>query len=290
MTYEDEAQWRAEVLAGMSSRSAAVVTAYNWPSSLVEVDDLGRRQWMPWAGAAPWKGGTVRVITVGGEPTAFAVHGAAQGTVQSVTAGLVSVVGDDGSVYIYPHVMGDVLSTGHRVALDHQRQLVIGRYSAEPPASEFVGSTAPSQPGSASFSATDSGRWNLDSGVFRDQRIRADVDNGSAVFFGTQIADSVGGRSFTTLQLRLLKTYDYYPSTVTQLAYHASATRGSLIPSFGGGIDVTGAGVGEVTVVDLMPWASLFQSGAARGVGFYGGSGQREFNDFSTSSIYGEWS
>ena len=291
MGYEDEAAWRARVTGGLSSRSVGVVADYDWPAGLVEVvDGLGNRQWMAWAGPAPWRGGTVRVLWLGNEPTAFAVYGSAMGTVGSVVDDIATVVGDDGKTYSYPHAVGLTLTNGDRVAVDHERQLVVAQYSAEPPASEFVPGTAPSGPGSGTFMATDSGRWNLTSGVFRDQRIRADADNGSAVFFGTSIRDSVAGRTISRLELRLLKTYDFYPGTVTQLAYHGSAANPGSLPSLLGGLNVTGGPVGAVSVFDLMPWAAQFQSGAALGVGFYGITGQREFGDFSTSSIYGEWS
>lgn len=245
---------------------------------------------MSWAGAAPWKGDTVRVLWTGGEPTAFPVYGSGMGTVQSVSGNLARVTGDDGVAYRWPFAFGLALSNGHRVALDHAHQLIVARYSQEPPASEYSASGGGGGAKSAVFSATDSGRWNVDSGAFRDQRIRADDDNSSAIFFGTQIADSVAGGTFTRLELRLLKTYDNVPGTATTLGYHDYANRPGSMPPLGGGIEVTGGAVGAVTVVNIMTWAASFAAGSTRGVGFYGNEGWREFGDFSTSSIYGEWS
>lgn len=283
-TYEDDAKWRAEQEAARASRGEGRVTGYDWPNRLIEADLGGARQWMAWAGPAPWIGDRVRVIWTEGGPTAFAVYGSAMGTVVSVSTGIATVTGDDGQTYEYPTENGASLSAGHRVRLDHQGQMVLARYAAEPPSSTFIPPTAPPSTGtrSAEFRATDSGYWY--SGTYRGQRLVVSDNNASAAYFGSQILDSTGGAPFKKLELRLVETYDNLPTVPSYVGYHGETSRGGSHPTLSGTFAIYDGGT-----IDIMSWASAFQSGTARGIGFQPGSGYREFNDYTTTSIYAEW-
>lgn len=282
MTYEDEARWRREQEDARSARSAGVVTDYAWDRLEVEVDLGGARQWMAWAGPAPWKGDMVRVLWTGREPTAIPVYGSAMGTVQSVSSGIAAVVGDDGRVYEYPHVSGAAPSAGWRVQILHEQRMIGSRYAAEPPGTALTGGSQPSGSKSATFYPTESGSWS--SGVFRGPLCEVNVNRVGVYYYGAQIAASLGGATAKRLLLTVREDYDNVPGTPSLLGAHAHASSGDGAVSISGVVPVDGSGTWDITAL-----AGAFASGAL-GVGFQIDTGWRAFESYATSgALYAEW-
>jgi len=286
MQGEQAAQVDADVRAGLIDSLQGICVDYDWPGRLVKVNIGGAVQVMPWVGPAPWRGDTVRVIYAGQKPFCKAVYGSALGTVQSITANVATVLGDDGRTYRYPFRSGDTLSNGFRVAMDHALHMVVHRISAEPPASAYDTPAGPAGPtvGAAVFRPIDSG--NFSNGSFTTQFAEVSSSRTAAYWYGTQIRDTIpAGSTVTVARLSLSELWDQLPGVASRLGTHTQPSRGGE-PAISGAINVTGGGD-----IDILAYAAALKSGTAFGVGFAKNFGWRRFDTFALSgSIYMEWS
>lgn len=247
---------------------------------LVSVNMGGAVQVMPWKGGAPWVGDTVAVDYLGQKPRAISVYGSPQGTVVSADSDVAVVTGDDGVTYAYPFLVGYTPSAGHRVALLHSHRLVIGQYTDDPAGSAYeLPEGPPTGPFTKTFYPIDSAGWRFGN-VYQGANVDASASKSGAYFYGTQLRDSLVGRTVTSLLVNLGSVvFDYFPGVNTPLGYHGeSGYHGGSEPAFAGAVAVTGGGVYDIT-----GFAAAFQSGAAYGVGFASGSGQRQFGSYSVA-------
>lgn len=286
MTAADaQAQINRALIESGSDSAMGLCVGHDWAANRALVNVGGNVVPMPWAGSAPWIGDRVRVVWTARNPVCTAVHGAAIGSVQSVSSGVATVLGDDGKTYEYPIVIGSGVGTGHRVRIDHAGRIIPGRYAAEPPGSaEFdVPPPLPAAGGKATFVPTESGSWR--DGQFRSGRVEVNAFRKGVIYFGTQIRDTLpAGAVITRAELHLTEEYDYYPSSSCPLGTHAAASSGAGDPSLSGAIPITDGGV-----IDIRSIAGNFLSGHL-GVGFGAGSGQRAFSAAPGSGrIHMEW-
>lgn len=283
----------AEVAAGRSAASEGVVVSQDWDNRLVTVNVGGSEYTLKWAGAAPWPGDTVRVLSNGGTVHCVAVWGAALGTVVSASGGLATVTGDDSVSYRYPH-LGSAPSAGQRVRLDHAGRAVLsGVYSVEPEASEFVAPSAPPAPSGGVreqwFNPAWSGNWRPG---FAGSAVEVSSSRMGMYGYGTQIRDTVADTATVTVaQLHLTQNWDNVPGVNSSMGTHSfngapgSADNGALSGSY--------SVPGGSRVVDLLgSVADALKTGSALGVGFRSGSyGWRQYAAAPGSGrIFMRWS
>lgn len=275
------------VAQGMSDSSQGVVVSQDWDNGLVTVNAGGVEQVMGWVSAAPWPGDTVRLLQVGSVTVCWAVHGAPNGTVQSVAGNVATVLGDDGKTYKYPVATGVTLAATNRARLDHAGRLASARYSAEPANSEFV--VPPPVPGSGSqrvqrvFRPTQTG--NFRGGRWYDGPLSISDTRSAFMFYDRQIADTIPDTAVIhTFTLHLDEVYDNVPGVPSRLGYHSSPTNPGSAPGLSGVINVSNGGD-----IDVMAYASAFVTGAAYGLGFPAGFGYREFASGPSAYITAEY-
>lgn len=281
------ARSNADLAKGASSSDRGVCTAVDYAARLCTVNLGGAEQVMAWAGYAPWVGDTVVVAYLGRRPVALAQWGSPMGTVTGSDSDAITATGDDGAVYVYPYTIGYSPAPGDRVPLLHAHRHIPGEYTDEPAGSVLdTPSGPPGGMGATTFYPIDSAGWRFGN-VYQGANVDASASKSGAWFYGTQLRDTLAGRTVTNLTLNLgAVVFDYFPGVDTPLGYHGeSGGHGGSEPSFSGSISVTGGGS-----VDITSFAGAFQSGAAFGVGFAAGSGQRQFADYTRAgSISATW-
>lgn len=286
MSGRRDARRDADLRAGFSNTAGGICVAIDWATKLVQVDLGGLPQTMPWAGEPPWVGDAVRVVYAGRKPIAFATFGSPIGTVQSVTATVATVLGDDGLTYAYPFRSGDTLAAGYRVLLDHAHRIVTTRYSANPDGSVVVRPPAPpsSSKHKQTFRPTQSG--NFKGGAFQTEYAEVSSTRSAFYWYGKQIADTIPNTATVTKALlKLEELWDEVPGTASRLGTHTQEKRTSSPPALSGVINVTGGGS-----IDISSYATALKNGTALGVGFAQGFGWRRFDSRARSgSIYMEW-
>ena len=277
MSGESSARFDAEVKSGLSATVEGTCVGYVFASRLVLIDVGGVAIPMPWLGPAPWKGDRVRILKLGETRVCQSVYGSAIGTVVSVAANVALVTGDDGVSYRYPVRIGDTISAGHRVRLDHAGQLVAGRYAAEPPSSDYT--TPPAPPagtgGTQTFLPTASGSYR--SGAYRGPDVEVNVSRTGVYWYGTQIADTIpDGATITAATISLSQLYDQI-GVASLLGTHAQASPGGE-PVIAGVVSVNSGGTFSIMAV-----ADALKTGAALGVGFQKNTGYRAFGSYAFS-------
>lgn len=277
-----------ELSQGMSDTVEGIVTAVNLTNRLVTVNTAGVTTVMPWAGAAPWVGDRVRVVTAGLKPVCLLVQGSPMGTVQTTASGKATVTGDDTRSYVYPY-LGAAPANGARVRLDHAGRVVLGTYSSEPAGSIVVAPPAPpGGSGVADFRPVWSGNWR--GGAFSTANAEISDTRTAAYGFGTQIRDTIpAGRTITAATLTLVQNWDNVPGVPSSLGVHGYD---GMPGSFGDG-DLTGGfavGGGSVTFSILGAVADALRAGTAFGVGFRSANGWRQYAAAPNCLIHIEWS
>lgn len=281
-----------ELSLGLSDTTEGVVLSIDWLNRLVEVNQNGLTVRMPWAGPAPWQGDRVRVTKLGQQPLCHLIEGAPLGTVQTVASSIVTVAGDDGVTYRYPHV-GSAPANGARVALDHGRHVVMGTLSTSPVAPPAV--ELPSAPPAGNFSSwftpAWSGNWRF--GSFASEFVETSENRVAAYGYGTSIADTIpDAATITRAEWHLQINWDRSGSSVpAEVGSHgfdgrppnltAGALSGTLLVPRG------------ATVIDLLgAFADALKTGSARGLGFRPDSRWwRQYGAAPGSGrIYMEWS
>lgn len=282
---EDQSRREAELRAGLSHTESGICDGYDLPSQQALVNVNGVPRFIPWIGEPPWRGGTVRILRLGGGEVATAIFGSAMGTVVSITDSQVTVTGDDTITYVYADTRdrGVPLTSGDRVRLDHPGKQVGNVYATEPIGSDYDVPTPPPTGGkkTMTFRPIDSGSYRA--GSYRGPLVEVNESRTGYYWYGTQIFDTIAGKTITKLELTLSENYDYLPGLVSLLGVHGAAGRSD--PGISGSIPVSGSGV-----FDLMGFAAQFSSGSAKGVGFQIDTGYRAFDSFATSgTIYAEY-
>lgn len=287
MSGADEARREAALRQGMSDTVLGYCETIDWATGLVKVRIGGAAQLMGWVGEPPWPGNKLRVTYAGRKPYCEVVYPAVQGTVQSVTANIATVRGDDEETSVYPiSVSVGTLSTGDRVRLDHAGRLVVHVYPAEP--DEVILTPPPPPPvptgGAQTFRPVDSGNYR--SGVYQGPLVEISVTRSGHYWYGTQIADTIpDSATIRRAEIFLSETWDNVPGTASHMGTHTQAYRGGE-PGLSGSIDVFGSGA-----IPLGGFADALKTGGAMGIGFYVNTGWRQFDTAAASgSIYMEWS
>lgn len=280
----DIARLDARVRDSGADSSEGTCTEILFADRLVQVNVGGAETLIPWMGAAPWPGDTVRIFQAGQTRVCRSVYGSAQGTIVTVAANIATVTGDDGQTYTYP--VAGTFSSGQRVALDHARRIIIGRYLAEPAGSKYQTPPAPPVPAVQDrwFYPLDSGNYR--SGAFTPGPVEISDSRAGFYWYGTQIADSIPDTAtILTAAVTLAEEWDNVPGTPSKLGRHGQPTRGGQ-PGLTGSIDVFDGGT-----VDIMPFAAALASGVSYGLGFAAGFGWRRFGSGSSSGgIHITWS
>lgn len=288
-TAEENTQRRlADISGRLGSSTEGLVVDQDWDNQFVTVSLGGTVQRMRWAGAAPWPGDRVRVVTSAGNTWCELSEGAPMGTVQSVASSRATVLGDDGVVYTYPYI-GVVPGAGNRVGLLHSHRVVIGAYSAEPADSEYVRPPAPPAPSVTKrwFYPTWSGNWQ--DGGYRGPLVEISTSRTGAYGYGTQIRDTIpNSASITKAVLYLTENWDNVPGVPSSMGLHSKNGRPG---SFGDG-DLSGSvSVPGLSVSILGTFANALKVGSAFGLGFRSGeNGWRQYGPSPGSGrIYMEW-
>jgi len=284
MSGETSARVDSEVKTGLSASLEGTCVGYVFASRLVLVDVGGVTIPMPWLGTAPWKGDTVRILKLGETRLCQSVYGSAIGTVSSVASSVATVTGDDGTIYRYPVRIGDTISAGHRVRLDHAGQIVLGRYAAEPPSSEYETPAGPpaSSGGSKTFLPTASGSYA--SGVFRGPEVEVNSLRTGMYWYGSQIADTIpDGATITSATITLIQTYDQIGVASLLGSHNRKSPNGE--PVISGVVSINSGGTFSIMAV-----ANALKTGAAYGVGFQKETGYRAFaSSASSGAITIKW-
>lgn len=285
---DEKRQW--DVAQQLADTTEGVCEDIDWVAGLAEVNRNGQTVRMKWKGEPPWPGGRVRIDVAAKQPVCIPIYGSPMGTVVSVAGSLVTVTGDDGLTYVYPH-LGSAPSSGNRVRLDHPGRVVLpGAYSTEPVGSDY---TAPGAPptvgGSAWFTPAWSGHWQ--DGAYRDAGAQiSSVSRAAAYGYGKSIADTIPDAAVVTkAELHLVQLWDETPGASTSMGTHTfEGLPGSLTNA-----NITGEVLfgGGSRVVDLLgSIADALKSGTAYGVAFRSGFGWRRYLPQPDSGrIYMEW-
>lgn len=259
------------------------VTATAYSSRLVTVDTGGVEQPMRWQGSAPKRGDRVRVFWVGGQPVCQTVAGVALGTVASVGTNVVTVTGDDGLSYTYPHAFGAAYSAGQRVALNHDAEVVLFRLSTDPTAKAPATPTQAPVSGSVTrtFYPIDSCNWWSSGGRWDAPYAEVSVSRSGYYFYGNQIRNTIpNSATVTSVRIVLRELWDRVPGVPSQLGVHASGFRPVSGPlALTGSVPVSGSGTFPLTAA----MGDALKTGSARGVGFAQNTGWRRFDGFSRS-------
>lgn len=287
---DQERLW--ELAQGSASSTEGLVTAVSWSTSTADVNVNGVTVTMPWAGPAPWVGDRVRVIRAGaGKVVCFQIQGAAQGTAVTTVSTIVTVTGDDGVTYRYPH-LGAAPASGARVRLDHAGRVVLsGSYSDGPAAPEPEVPPPPPVTGrSGWFTPTWSGSWRNGSyaGPYVESSYTRVCGFGYASSVGDTIPDSA---TVTKAELNLVVNWDRSgSSTPASFGVHGHDGQPAVLAAG----DLTGeVQVGRgVTVVDVRGFADALKTGAVRGFGIRPNSSYWLQYDAAPNSgrLYMEWS
>lgn len=287
----DDVQRRLwELGQGTSASLVGIVVTVDWVNRVAVVNSAGFEQPMPWLGPAPWRGSEVRVLSLGKQVMCALIEGAPIGTAQTTAGGISMVLGDDGVKYLYPH-RGDAPTAGDRVRLDHAgRAVEAGKYSTEPPGSDYVPPPVPPPTGGSSwFTSVWGGNWRSNADQGNDVTIS---DSRTAAYgWNSMIADTIpDSATVTTLLLYLEKAEELGPtSTVPSLlGTHGESRRPAV---FNDGFVAGSVGVAPAwsVVVDLLAagYGNAFKTGSACGVGFKSGNGWRRYAQ--SARIYAEW-
>ncbi|WP_298742279.1 hypothetical protein [uncultured Microbacterium sp.] len=279
---------------GRADSTEGVVLDVEWSTRLAIVNVNGIEYRMPWAGTPPWPADRVRVIRAGASNLmCVVVAGAPMGTVLTTTAGVVSVVGDDGVSYLYPH-LGAAPANGARVRVDHAGRCVLeGSYSTEPAGSDVTPVVVPSPPpvqgGSAWFTPTWSGGWRL--GSYVTPYVETSYNRVAGWGFGSTVADTIPDTAtIRKAELHLVVNWDRSASsTPVSAGVHGYGGRPGVLSAG----DISGSvsvGRGQ-TVVDVMSVINDFKTGAARGFGVRPNSSYWVQYDQAPNSgrLYVEW-
>lgn len=278
---------------GAATTEGVARSIVSWSDRLVEIDVGGLLMVMPWAGSPPWPDSRVRVITAGKLVFCAPILGASIGTVQSVASGTVTVLGEDGRVYSYPH-LGTAPAVSALVRIDHIGRVILsGAYSVTPPGSSLdtpdpIVPPAPTG-GSAWFNPIWSGNWS--GGSFAGDAVEVSSTRVGLYGYGTQIANTIpDGATINRAELHLTENWDRVPGTASSMGTHGFDGRP------GAGVD-NGDLAGTTSVPGLVQdikgaVADALKTGAALGVGFRSGStGWRQYGTAPGSGrIYMEWS
>lgn len=279
-----------EILQSLAKTTEGTCVDVDWDAGLAEINQNGVTVSMPWRGKPPWPGDRVRIDTAGKQRVCEAILGSPMGTVVSVASDRVTVTGDDGRTYVYPH-LGAAPSSGNRVHLDHSGRAVTGVYSTEPVGSDlFLPELPPAPPsvaGSATFAPVWSGQWWYDN--FNGERPQVGQTTMGAYGYGQQIPGTVpASATVTKCELRLTQNWDELPNLDVDMGLHAKEARpGTLFNS-----DVSGSisvPTGSRTV-NILPFAAALVAGTALGVAFRRGTGWRQYAAAPSGQIYMEWS
>jgi hypothetical protein len=299
MNVELEAQRvLAELAAGRASTAEATVVAIDFPNRLAQVNIGGITKFVRWMGPSPLPNARVRVVSAGGRSYCLPAGGSARGTVQSVAAPYVTVLGDDNQRYRWPYLSGYSPASGHRVILDHLNQTVLGQLTTDvtAPPSELdpVTYQPPSAPPKATvksawFSPSWSGNWRF--GSYAGSAVEVSDTRTGAYGYGRQIDETIpDSATILVCRLQLVQNWDKVPGVNSSLGRHGFSARPG---SFGDGnlseaVSVPG---GSRTVSLPSSIANALKTGAAFGVGFRSGNGWRQYAAAPGSGrIYMEWS
>jgi hypothetical protein len=300
MNVELEAQKvLAELAAGRASTAEATVVAIDFPNRLAQVNIGGITKFVRWMGPSPLPNARVRVVSAGGRSYCLPAGGSARGTVQSVAAPYVTVLGDDGVRYQWPYLSGYSPAGGHRVILDHLHQTVIGQLTTDTtaPVNEAAPPTytPPSAPPkvtvkSAWFAPAWSGNWRF--GAYAGSAVEISTTRTGAYGYGRQIDNTIpDSATILICRLQLVQNWDNVPGVNSSLGLHGFAARPG---SFGDGnlSDALSVPGGTRTVSLPASFANALRSGTAFGIGFRSGNnGYRQYAAAPGSGrIYMEWS
>ncbi len=240
-----------------------------WASRVAIVNANGVEGQYPWVGAPPWPGDRVRLVKAGvGNVFIELIQGSPMGTVITTASGIVTVLGDDGAQYRYPH-LGSAPANGVRVGLDHARRCVLsGAYSAEPEGSDFIVPGAPpGSGGSATFAPVWSGSWRY--GSLAGPAVESSNTRVAGVGFGTQIVSTVpAGATVTKAELLLVQEWNqsYSPAPVRFGVHGHDAQPVTLAEGdLSGSVSVPQ----DATRYDISGFAAALKSGSAKGLGIY---------------------
>lgn len=273
-----------EARQGAASSIEGDVTAVDFASGVATVNVGGVSRVVPWAGPAPFVGARVRVVKAGQQSVCFVSgQGASYGEVLSTGTGVVTVTGDDGSTYTYPHEFGAAFSAGQRVVMDHARQVVLFRLSNDP--SALDSGVLPSAPSGArvtkSFRPTYSGNWYSSAGRWDSLYPEISITRSGYYFYGTQIEDSIpDSATIITARIELRELWDNVSGVPSQMGTHGYANRPGAGPlALTGSVNVSGSGSHALTAT----MANALKTGAAYGVGFAQNTGWRRFDTYLRS-------
>ena len=270
---------------GSAASSEGVVTAVDFTAGVATVDVAGVTQVLRWSGPAPHVGARVRVVKAGQQSfCALAAEGSTLGVVQSVASGFAVVLGVDGREYTYPYDFDKTLSAGQTVAMDHGRQLVLFRVSANPDVvAPDVGPTVPveSRRVTKTFKPTASWNWYSAYGRWDSQFVEISTTRSGYYFYGTQIDNTIpDSATIISARIQLSEVWDKFPGTPSLMGVHGYSNRpGSGPLGLSGAVSVTGGGSHSLTLAQ----ANALKDGAAFGVGFAQNTGWRRFDTFVRS-------
>lgn len=280
-----------ELSQGLSDTTEGVVLSIDWAHRLVEVNQNGLSLRMPWAGPAPWQGDRVRITKLGQQPLCYLIEGAPLGTVQTTTSSIVTVLGDDGVTYRYPH-FGSAPANGAIVALDHGRHVVMGTLSTSPVAPPVV--DLPPAPPTGNFSSwfapAWSGNWRL--GVFKGDVVESSYNRVAAYGYGTSIADTIpDAATILRAEWHLALNWDNLPQNNATAGTHGHNGRpGSMAEGDLSGSITVPTGSRAIDILGAV--ADSLKTGSRLGIGFYSDpTWWRQYGAAPGSGrIYMEWS
>jgi hypothetical protein len=282
MTVQGENERRfAELARKTAESSEGQVTSVSYSARTVLVDTGGVEQPMRWLGSAPKRGDRVRVFWVGGQPVCATVSGVALGTVASVGTNVVTVTGDDGGSYTYPHEFGASFSAGQRVALNHDAEVVLFRLSTDPTAKTPATPTQAPVSGRVerTFYPIDSANWWSTGGRWDAPYAEVSVSRSAYYFYGSQIADTIpNSATVLSASIRVVELWDKVGGVASLLGTHTATTRPGSPPALSGATAIDGTGSWDITGL-----AVALKNGTAFGVGFAQNTGWRRFDSYARS-------
>lgn len=269
------------------------VRIVDWANRVVEVNVGGLTQFMAWDGAPPYPDARVRVIRAGDSATCRLIAGASFGEVQAISGDYVEVLGVDDVTYLWAYLgnHGWTPSAGQKVALDHDRQLVVGQTSTDPLLDPKPLPPPPPTAGKrvAWFHPVWSGNW---SPGFGGSQVTISTNRAGAYGYGRQIANTIpDSATIIAAGLQLSQIWDEVPGVAGSMGLHGFD---GMPGSFGNGNIFGAVGVPGGSGMFNIPlaFANSLKDGAAFGVGFRSGDdGWREYAATPASGrIYMEWS
>lgn len=288
MDIQQQRLW--ELAQGSSDTTEGTVLDVDWAAGLALVDMNGVTVEMRWEGPAPWDGDRVRIVKAGQKPVCALIMGSPMGTLQTVSSGYATILGDDGQTYRYPYLGAAPTLAAPRVRLDHAGRVVLsGGYSAEPEGSDFVRPSAPPKPSAreAWFAPKWSGNWR--EGSYQNSGVEVSDSRTGAYGYGKQIRDTVpNGATILVARLYLSLEWDNVPGVASSLGVHGFDQR----PTSFSDANLSGGGAVSGTTVALPGGViSALVGGSAFGVGFRSGNGWRRYKPAPGSGrIYMKWS